>query len=286
MSSSPLSPQSGLGALSGAFDVVLSDVWGVVHNGISAYAAACEALRRFRGGGGTVVLVSNAPRPSTAVVAQLDAMGVPREAWDGIVTSGDVTKTLLASRGARRVHHIGPARDLPIFDGLGIDLVSPDAAEIAVVTGLDDDEREHPDEYRARLSQLAARRLTLVCANPDRVVERGENLVWCAGALGDLYGELGGEVVSTGKPEPIIYEAALAVAAACRQQRVDHGRVLAIGDAVRTDVKGAANAGLPVVFVTHGIHAAELGHPAEPEKLGSLLAGLPAPLASMPRLVW
>src|SRR5688500_5207076 len=136
MSSDPVPPQPGLGALAGAFDVVLSDVWGVVHNGISAYAAACEALRRFRAGGGTVVLVSNAPRPSTTVVAQLDAMGVPREAWDGIVTSGDVTKTLLASRGTRRIHHIGPARDLPIFDGLGVDLVSPDAAEIAVVTGL------------------------------------------------------------------------------------------------------------------------------------------------------
>jgi HAD superfamily hydrolase (TIGR01459 family) len=278
--------QPGLGAFAADFDVLLSDVWGVVHNGISAYSAAGEALRRFRAGGGTVVLISNAPRPSTAVVAQLDAMGVSREAWDGIVTSGDVTTTLLAGRRTRRLHHIGPPRDLPIFDGLGIDLVSPDAAEIAVVTGLDDDEREHPDEYRARLSQLAARRLTLVCSNPDRVVERGDKLVWCAGALGDLYQELGGETVSTGKPEPIIYDAAIAIAEACRGRHVARGRVLAVGDAVRTDLKGAARAGLPAVFVTHGIHAAELGHPAEPGRLETLLAGLPAPIASMPRLVW
>lgn len=281
-----MSDTPGLGAVAADFDVVLSDVWGVVHNGVTAYAGACEALRRFRVGGGTVVLLSNAPRPSTAVVTQLDAMGVPREAWDGIVTSGDVTRSLLATRGTRRIHHIGPPRDLPIFDGLGVDLVSPDAAEIAVVTGLDDDEREHPDEYRARLSQLAARKLTMICANPDRVVERGDKLVWCAGALGDLFADLGGDVLATGKPEPIIYEAALAVASASRKAPVERARVLAIGDAVRTDLKGAANTGLAVVFVTHGIHAAELSHPVEPGRLETLLDGLPPPLASIPRLIW
>jgi HAD superfamily hydrolase (TIGR01459 family) len=278
--------ENGLAALAENYDVVLSDVWGVVHNGIAAHMAACEALTRFRQGGGAVVLISNAPRPSTSVVKQLDALGVPRSAWDGVVTSGDVARHLLAIRHVRHVHQIGPERDLALYDGLGVDTVSPDDAEIVVVTGLDDDEREHPEDYKLRLAQLAARGLTLVCANPDRVVERGDKLVWCAGALADMYADLGGEIVSTGKPERIIYEAALAVARAVRHAPLTRDRVLAIGDAIRTDIRGAAAAGLPALFVTHGIHAEELGSPTDLGRLEALLFGLPVPVASMPRLVW
>jgi HAD superfamily hydrolase (TIGR01459 family) len=276
-----------LSAIADRYDVILCDVWGVVHDGIRARAEACAALTTFRAGGGTVVLISNSPRPSPAVTAQLDQVGVPRAAWDGTATSGDLTIGEIARRGARRIVHIGPPRDHSIFAALDVALVEPAAAEIAGVTGLDDDETEVPEDYRERLAALRAHGLVMICANPDRVVERGDRLIWCAGALADLYREGGGTVVYAGKPYPAIYDAALAIAAERRGAAIDRSRVLAIGDGIATDVAGAFGFGLPCLFVSGGIHGQELGDPPDPVAWARLFGALPhPPLGWTHRLTW
>src|SRR5262249_36895946 len=181
-------------ALASDYDVVLCDVWGVVHNGIAAYPEAGDALTRFRRSGGTVVLVSNSPRPGVPVTQQLDQLGVVRTAYDGVVTSGDVTRGVLGERPGATVFPIGPARHLPIFDGLAIRFTSLEVADCVVCSGLFNDDTETAEDYRELLGRLRARGLLMVCANPDVVVERGDHLVYCAGAIADLYRSLGGEV--------------------------------------------------------------------------------------------
>jgi HAD superfamily hydrolase (TIGR01459 family) len=280
-----LPPGSGLSALAPDYDVILSDVWGVLHNGVAAWPTASDALKRFRAGGGTVVLVSNAPRPSPVVVQQLDLVGVPRESWDGIVTSGDVTRMELDRRGVKKLHHVGPPRDVEMFDGL--DLVSPEEAKIAVVTGLDDDYTETPDTYRDRLRDLAATGMELICANPDRVVERGGEMVWCAGALADIYEEYGGHVLHIGKPFPGVYEEALRIALKTRGRVTPKARVLAIGDSMITDVAGANTFGIDCLFMTGGIHAEEIGHPPRDAAYAKVLApAAPKPVGWSHRLAW
>jgi len=169
--------------LAGGYDVVLSDVWGVIHNGIAATVAACDALTRFRGQGGTVMLITNAPRPGEVVTRFLDKLSVPRSSYDGIVSSGDVTRAAMAARPDKHVFHIGPERDLPIFDGLGLDFVPLAQADYVVCTGLRDDEVETPENYRAELGELLRRKMFMLCGNPDLVVERGDRLIYCAGAI-------------------------------------------------------------------------------------------------------
>ena len=241
------------------YDAVLCDVWGVVHNGLAAFPEACEALMRVREQGCSVVLITNAPRPGKVVMRLLDKLGVPRQSYDDIVSSGDVTRTVITERPDKKLFHIGPERDLPIFDGLGLQFVALDTADYVVCTGLSDDETETPENYRVQLEALRARKLFMLCANPDVVVERGDKLVYCAGALADLYGELGGEVLYAGKPYRPIYEQALARVAGLRGSTPPLSRVLAIGDSVRTDLKGAHAFGIDCLFVTAGIHAEELG---------------------------
>jgi HAD superfamily hydrolase (TIGR01459 family) len=247
----------GLAPLAPRFDLLLCDVWGVLHNGVRAYEAAGDALMRFRAGGGSVVLVSNAPRPNAEVVRQLALLGVPREAYDAIVTSGDVTMDLMAERSGQSLHHIGPARDTPMF-GDGLARVALDEADYVVCTGLLNDEIETPDDYREAIALMRARGLTMVCANPDLVVERGHQLIYCAGAIADAYAQAGGTVIYAGKPHAPIYDKALAVAAGLRGGAVARERVLAVGDAIRTDVTGARGVGIPVAFIAAGIHTAEL----------------------------
>jgi HAD superfamily hydrolase (TIGR01459 family) len=251
--------------LAGRYDAVLSDVWGVIHNGIAATAAACDALTRFRAQGGTVMLITNAPRQGEVVVKFLDRLAVPHSAYDGIVSSGDVTRTVMAARPHKRVFHIGPERDLPIFDGLGITFVGIDEADYVICTGLRHDEYETPESYRDELRALRGRNLFMLCGNPDLVVERGEKLVYCAGALADLYGSLGGEVFYAGKPHRPIYELAVSRIAALRGSVPALDRVLAIGDSVRTDLQGATDFGIDCLFVTAGIHAEELGDRDDPD---------------------
>jgi HAD superfamily hydrolase (TIGR01459 family) len=271
------------------YDAVLCDVWGVIHDGLAAFPEACEALTRFRADGGCVVLITNAPRPGKVVMKLLDKFGVPRKAYDNIVSSGDVTRAVMAARTDKQVFHIGPERDLPIFDGLGVRFVPFEAAEYVVCTGLSDDETETPENYRELFGKLRARNLFMLCANPDVVVERGKTLVYCAGALADLYGELGGEVLYAGKPYRPIYAQALERILALRGKKPSLSRVLAIGDSVRTDLKGATAFGIDCLFVTAGIHAEEMGGRNSPDLLAIARifadAGA-APKAVTPRLLW
>jgi HAD superfamily hydrolase (TIGR01459 family) len=250
--------------LAGGYDAVLSDVWGVIHNGIKATTAACDALTRFREQGGTVMLITNAPRPGATVIKFIDKVGVPHSAYDGIVSSGDVTRSVMAARPDKNVFHIGPERDLPIFDGLGLKFVPLNEADYVVCTGLRNDEVETAETYRAEMGELLKRRLFMLCGNPDLVVERGDKLIHCAGAIADLYRSLGGQVVYAGKPHRPIYDLAIERVAALRGSAPPLKRVLAIGDSVRTDLKGAAGYGLDCLFVTAGIHAEELGDRHDP----------------------
>jgi HAD superfamily hydrolase (TIGR01459 family) len=275
--------------LAPAYDLVLCDVWGVVHNGVTAHREAGEALARFREAGGTVVLVSNSPRPGAPVTRQLDRFGVIRAAYDAVVTSGDVTRGVLAERPGVKVLHVGPERDLPIFEGLDMRFTTLEDADLVVCSGLFDDETETPEDYRDLLGKIRARGLTMVCANPDVVVERGGELAYCAGAIADLYAALGGEVIYAGKPYRPIYDLALAEGAALRGSAVDLARVLAIGDSVRTDFTGALAVGVDCLFVTAGIHAEELGGRDQPDMtaLTEMFAAAGAlPKAVTRRLVW
>lgn len=284
----PITPH--FSALAGGYDVVLSDVWGVVHNGLAAYQPACEALARFRKKGGRVVLITNAPRPGEAVIRQLDKLAVPHEAYDDIVSSGDVTRAVILSRPGQNYFHLGPERDYSIFAGLNAHRVSLEKADYVVCSGLYNDEVETPDDYRGQLEQMRAHKLFMVCANPDVVVERGSELVYCAGALADLYASMGGEVLYAGKPYQPIYQQALAKALAkAKAADAPHARVLAIGDSIRTDLRGAHVAGIDFLFVTAGIHAEELGARDAPDS-GALAEKFAAagatPKAIMHSLVW
>lgn len=271
------------------YDVVLSDVWGIVHNGVAAHPEAGAALRRFREAGGTVVLITNAPRPRDAVARQIDGFGVDRGAYDAIVSSGDVTRAEVAARAGQSVFHLGPERDRPIFAGLDVRFAPLERADYVVCSGLFDDNTETPDSYRDMLAAMRARDLFMVCGNPDLVVERGDSLLYCAGALADAYAALGGEVLYAGKPYRPIYGQALALAEAARGKPVAPDRVLAIGDSVRTDLTGAIRFGIDCLFVTAGIHAEELGtrDAPDPAALRDLFAAAGhLPKAVMRNLVW
>ena len=255
--SSPILP-SGLAELAPAYDAILCDVWGVIHNGREAFPAACAALARYRAERGPVVLISNAPRPSRALYGQLDLVGAPREAWSAFVTSGDATRALLAER-AGPVWKLGPERDDPLYEGLGLGFAETieDAAFICA-TGPFDEENETPEDYRERLERALARNLEFICANPDRMVQKGDRLVLCAGAIADLYAAMGGRVTMAGKPHGPIYRQSLEEAALQLGRPLDHAKVLCIGDGVSTDVLGAQRQGLDCLFLWGGVHAADL----------------------------
>jgi HAD superfamily hydrolase (TIGR01459 family) len=245
--------------IAGNYDLVLCDVWGVLHDGLKAFPAAGEALTRFRDAGGRVVLVSNAPRPGAIVLQQLDRYGVPRTAYDDIRTSGDLSRAIVAENGTRPFHHIGPERDLDLFAGLDGRSTSLEQAEYVVCTGLFDDETETADHYADTLAVMRGRDMLMVCANPDLVVERGHHLIVCAGALAAAYEEIGGRTITPGKPHRPIYEAALALGDELAGRKLDRSRVLGIGDAIRTDIAGGHGAGIHTLLVARGIHALEIG---------------------------
>jgi len=242
-----------LDQLTGSADVLLCDVWGVIHNGVNPFPLSVEALKAARQRGQTVVLITNSPRPAEGVIRQFDTIGVDPDCWDDIVTSGDVTRQLVRD-APPALYFLGPERDLSLVEGLDVDLVESDAAQAVLCTGLFDDESETAEDYRELLSGLSRRGLELICANPDRMVERGDRLVPCAGALADLYVELGGVTRIAGKPHAPIYREAMARARAIRGD-VDPARTLAIGDGVQTDIRGALDNGLEAIFIARGIHA-------------------------------
>ncbi|MFN3546590.1 MAG: TIGR01459 family HAD-type hydrolase [Mesorhizobium sp.] len=272
--------------MTAGYGALLCDVWGVIHNGIRAFDDASAALMRARAKGLAVVLITNAPRPWPDVRAQLDALGVPAQAYDRIVTSGDVTRDLIAE-GSRRVFHIGPDRDLSIYDGLDVELCEEPEASSVVCTGLFDDETETPDDYGEMLQRLRARNLPFICANPDIVVERGDRLIWCAGALARDFSQLGGRTLISGKPHRPIYEAALKAAGEVLGRPVEASEVLAIGDGALTDLKGAVQNDIDALYVSGGIHARDYGETLEPDP-ARLAAFLDrhghAPVAVIPRL--
>ena len=278
----------GLSEIASDYDALLCDVWGVLHNGIAAWPDAMVALSAFRRTGGKVVMVTNAPRPFGPVVEQLKGLGVRDGVYDAIVTSGDVTRELIAREGGK-VFHIGPAWDRPLFDGLGVELVGKEGAATVVCTGLNDDRTETPDDYAGLLAELAGRDLPFICANPDIVVEKGDQLLWCAGALARDYAALGGRTLVAGKPHAPIYAAAQGFAERLAGRSIPANRYLAIGDGMPTDVRGAADAGLDLLYVSAGIHAADYGEPEAPDpaRLAAFLDREGArPRAWLPRLRW
>lgn len=281
---------SGAGALLARYEVLFCDVWGVVHNGVRAYARATDALIRFREHGGTVILLTNAPVPAARVEAMLEARHVPPESYDGIVSSGEIALAHIAQKGYRAVHFIGPrARDAAFFERSGARHVPLDAAEAVVCTGLTDDVNETVESYRDLLVEARARALPFVCANPDLVVDVGGRLFLCAGALADAYAHMGGVVFWAGKPHAAAYATAKATAERIRGGAVAPGKILVIGDAVRTDLAGAQTAGLDAVFVAGGIHRREAmrGDAIDPDKLAALFPpGTPPALAAMAGLAW
>jgi HAD superfamily hydrolase (TIGR01459 family) len=286
----PILP-AGLSEIASTYDAILCDVWGVIHNGREAFPDACAALARYRAERGPVVLISNAPRPSKALYSQLDGVGAPREAWSAFVTSGDATRALLAERAPGPVWKLGPPRDEPLYEGLGLGFAEglEDAAFICA-TGPFDEENETPEDYRARLEVALERKLQFICANPDRMVQKGDRLVLCAGAIADLYREMGGEVVMAGKPHAPIYRKSLQEAEAQLGRPLDPARVLCIGDGVSTDVLGAQVQGLDCLFLWGGVHAADLldgAAAASAERAAAFLAKHEAIAKyAMPELVW
>ncbi|QND54129.1 TIGR01459 family HAD-type hydrolase [Phyllobacterium sp. 628] len=275
-----------LDALKDHYDVLLCDVWGVLHNGVDSFASASKALQRARESGQTVVLITNAPRPFAGVAQQIEMLGVPNSAYDRIVTSGDVTRELIRN-APRRLFHLGPERDETLYEGLDVELVEEREADVVVCTGFFDDDSEGPEDYADMLTRFRSRDLPFICANPDIVVERGDRLVWCAGALARDYGQLGGRTLIAGKPHRPIYEAAIAAAEAVRGKPVDLTRVLAIGDGMLTDVKGADLFGIDVLYISGGIHAGDYAMDGGVD-LEKLLAFLKKhgsnPVATMPAL--
>lgn len=278
------------GELLSRHPVLLCDVWGVVHDGRTAYVEATEALIRHRRAGGTVLLVSNAPMPAEAVARVLGEKAVPRESWDAIVSSGDIALGYIAERGYQRIHHIGPPRrDRDFFARLQGPSAPIEEADAIACTGLVDDRREIVADYQPMLDIALQRRLPFVCANPDLAVHVGPDLLPCAGAIAARYAEMGGEVYWAGKPHPTAYLTALARAAELRDAAVSTADVLAIGDAVRTDLAAAEGAGVAALFIAGGLHHAEVAVDGQisPPRLARLLAP-PAPpaVAAMMHLRW
>ncbi|MFT4151876.1 MAG: TIGR01459 family HAD-type hydrolase, partial [Paracoccaceae bacterium] len=257
-----------LAEISADYDALFCDLWGCVHNGKTPFPAAVAALQRFRAQGGKVILLTNAPRPKPSVVAQIDAMGLPRDAWDDVVTSGDAAQyALVTGAVGRRVHFIGTERELSFFHDFAADLArvateqSPveivpiDKAEGIVCTGLRDDHVETPEDYRGELLMAKTLGLPMLCANPDIVVHYGDKLLYCAGALAREYEGMGGTAFYFGKPHPPIYDMARRRLAALGGGE----RILAIGDGPATDVLGGVTEGLDTIFVTGGIEAHNFG---------------------------
>ncbi|HUI20894.1 MAG TPA: TIGR01459 family HAD-type hydrolase [Methylocella sp.] len=288
----------GLSDVANEYDVILCDVWGVLHNGLSAFLKAAAALRRFREKGGRVVLMTNSPNPSRMVEAQLARLGVPSAAYDAIVSSGDITVSLLLAREGVGMFRIGPPEETALFEevlalrGKAPRLVALKQAEFVLCTGLADPFRETPEDYDAILKAMLARRLELICANPDIVVEDGGKLFYCAGAIAERYAATGGKVIQAGKPFAPIYARALELARGPRKIPIDRSQILVIGDAMHTDIKGAHSQGFDSLFVTSGIHRSELHGGMEDAELDAaafrqfLEAADFAPTAAIPELVW
>jgi len=268
-------------------DVWLLDVWGVMHNGVTPFQSSVAACHAFQERGGYVLLLTNAPRPAAAVMEQLNRIGVPRTAYNAVVTSGDVTRGVVEAWAGRALYHIGPERDRGIFVNLDVAFATSHHADAVVCTGLIDDEQESPEDYAAMFQEFQKRGVVMLCANPDLKVERGNKIVYCAGALAKAYEGLGGEVIYSGKPYLPIYELALNTAKDSLRRDIEKDRVLAIGDGVLTDIKGAAAAGIRSVFIASGVHV-DRDRSFDSQTISKLFATSDGrkPVAAMAALAW
>lgn len=245
----------GVASFSAPYDLIICDLWGVVHNGESAHPEALKVLAHWRDEGKKVILLSNAPRPREWSIKRMEPMGVTPDYYDEVVTAGDLAHALVSAPEfqksvGRRLWHLGPAINSPTYDGTGTEeVMSPAEADFAITTAFLDEARETADDYRWRLEEFLMHDLPLVCANPDLEVGQGDVVRPCAGAIAALYEEIGGNVYWCGKPDRIAYETCMALAAA-----VPLNRVLAIGDGLRTDIAGANGFGIDSLFITSGIH--------------------------------
>jgi HAD superfamily hydrolase (TIGR01459 family) len=242
-----------------AYPVWFCDIWGVVHDGVRPFPLTVAALARHRAGGGIVILVTNSPRSNLGVERQLLDIGVDPASHDRIVTSGDVTQELMKQHGGGGVFHLGPARDLSIYEGTGVERVPLAEAKAVLCTGLFDDVNDRLADYDGLLGDMRARGLAMICANPDKIVKKGDSILYCAGKLAELYAGLGGDVLMAGKPFAPIYDLAMAEASRRAGRPVTRGEVLAIGDGPETDIRGAADYGLDALLVAEGITDASAG---------------------------
>ena len=253
---------------SDGYPVWFCDIWGVIHNGVRPFVANVAALKRHRERGGTVILVTNSPRSHSGVEKQLIEIGVDPASHDRIVTSGDVTQVLMRLHGGRGVHHVGAERDLSIYEGTGVARVGLDAAESVLCTGLFDDLNDRLEDYEPLLDDMKRRGLSMICANPDKIVKKGDRMLYCAGKLAEMYQARGGEVLMAGKPFAPIYDLALAEARRITARDIDRPDILAIGDGPETDIRGAADYGLDALLVAEGVTDASAGlHVAEAQVL-------------------
>jgi HAD superfamily hydrolase (TIGR01459 family) len=251
----------GLRDIVGDYDGLILDLWGVIHDGTAPYPGVADTLAALKAAGKKTVMLSNAPRRGFALIDQLTSLGVPRALYGEVMSSGEAVHRAMESRSdpwfaklGRRCLHVGPERDLNIFEGLDLELVaSVEEAEFLMNTGPDKFEETVAD-YAPLLGAAASRGLPMVCANPDLMVVRQGQKIICAGALAEYYLDIGGEVRYRGKPDPAIYEVCLELLGI-----TDRKRVLAVGDAFHTDIAGANGAGIDVLFCSGGIHAAEIG---------------------------
>lgn len=264
------------------YRTLFCDLWGCLHDGVKAFPAAVAALEGFRARGGTVVLVTNSPRPAGDVALQLDALGAPRSCWDVIASSGDAAQEAMqAGVFGRRVYHIGPERDLGFFrdaEGrpLDVERVPLEEAEGIVCTGLFDDRTETPQDYRATILYGKVKGMKLLCANPDIVVDVGDRRIYCAGAIAKAYTDAGGRAYYFGKPHPPIYTLARRKVTALTGEAPREDEILCVGDGIATDILGAMGEGLDAIFIAGGLAAEETGTQEfgvpDPERLAAWLS--------------
>lgn len=261
---------SGLAEIADRYDALLCDAWGVIHNGVRVFPGVAEALSEFRSARGPVIVLTNAPRPSAIIPGQLDRLGLPRAAYDGVVTSGDATRAAIEAMLPRAAFKLGPEKDDGLYHGLDLSFVPLDDAGFIVCTGLFDDQRETPDDYRALLEDAAARGLPMICANPDVVVNWGGRMIWCAGALAEIYEGLGATVIYGGKPHAPIYDVAMAALRRAAGRPVAKAKTLVIGDGLKTDIAGANAQGIDALYIAGegGVHGGGAGYAAISAFLG------------------
>ncbi len=254
---------AGLSDIADRYDALLCDAWGVIHDGVRLFPGVSEALTEFRRARGPVIVLTNAPRPKAVIPPQLDRLGLSRAAYDGVVTSGDATRAAIEAMLPKAAFKLGPEKDEGLYDGLDIDFTPLERAGFIICTGLFNDDRETPGDYRELLARAAVRGLVMICANPDIVVRWGGRLIYCAGALAEAYEQLGGAVIYGGKPHAPIYDLAVSAVADAAGRPIARPRILAIGDGVRTDIAGANRAGIDALFIVGegGVHVGA-GDPA------------------------